>query len=691
MHRISERYTQLYTYIALRAMDRKYGRKRKLTQEEVQNLNACQRVKGVSGETARKIWNIANELRENPAQASRAAAGRQVIDRLRHFLSVCEWHVLPASENQQEKVLLADIVKLLQIMAQSCPAWAEALERTTHGMDRATVLHPIIYHDEIVCGNILAPLKRKKVIATYVGFREMRTCLHSESAWLPVLLLQHDVIDNITGGLSALCLRLVESIHSRHATSGFQLDLPGGAKAFKIGSASALLSDQDAQRGSFSIKGSSGIVPCLYCANVLAGDHAPGVPGAVPVHEWDCSKFLRIDDESRFRAADDLLRLNRPTDIQFREKATGLNRNPQGLLFHAQARRRLPPSMACVDTLHSVFFGGVASWECGLLAAHFKEQDITLADLKLAATTAQWRRPGHGQLPATSILKALLHEKLFEGNCYKGQGHQTRVLVFLLRYYVDVLLGGRPESDDVARSFHWLHLCCRQLKALSSSWLPLGANDAAPLTVVQSSHQQAFVRAYGAEAVKPKHHHRFHLADAIPVLGILPDCTLHEKKHQTLKSGGLVDNQARNILKSEEIQKSILPRLIESCVDEANNHGLCRWGLLPPVTPAPQNLQDQLGHHNYSMARSMQLLQVTITEQDILIFPEKAFLLERCLCSAAAGFLLKVRELEKISTETWGSRWKDNGLHGVLKPAVNKPFVLPTWWRREGQTLVCLH
>ena len=506
--------------------EKRKTRKHKLTDEERENLRECQRIKGVSGEAARKIWNIAGQLRPNANVASQTGAKREALDRLRPYLDVYSWHELPCTDGATCRVLIADIVRLLRFAVADSAAYARALEVGIAGA--GLTLHPIIYHDEVVCGNILAPLKRKKVLACYISFKEMRCSLHLEAAWLPLLILQHHELDCLKGNLSALCVTMMEAVHSRQATAGFDLHLPGAVQTVKLAASSALLSDQDAQRATYSIKGSAGTALCLYCCNVLSAEHSRDVAGAVPLSEWDSRKFRKTEDASRFAAADQLLQLVRKEDIRFREQATGLNRNPEGLLFHPRARRLLPPSLACVDTLHAYFHNGVASVECFLLVNHLASVGVSLTDLCAAAQEAQWRRPGHGNTTAQNTIKKLLHQKMFEG-IYKGQGHETFELVFLLRYYTNVILEQGGVSDSVARSFHLLHACSRELQTLKHAWHALGPADTPSLRQLQSDHQKAFQDAHGTNVMKPKHHHRFHIPDAVEVLGVLPDCALQEK------------------------------------------------------------------------------------------------------------------------------------------------------------------
>ena len=296
---------------------------------------------------------------------------------------------------------------------------------------------------------------------------------------------------------------------------------------------SAFLSDQDAQRDTYGIKGSSGLAPCLYCRNVLKKDSDLRVPGTVRIYEWDETKFLRSSDAEFWQLADSLRdMLGSQRDLEIRAKASGLNVLQGGLLQDVAARQRLPPSKACVDTLHMYFSNGVASWECGLLVSYMAKHGVSRQSLQDAAEAASWQRPdGSHAARGNTYIRQLLHEKHFDPGLFKGDGGLTLSLVFLLCYYVSVLLGqDTAQKRAVAKSFQFLRLCCGELTALGASWVRLRPAVTVRLRELQKDHMEAFFTAWGVEECKPKHHHRMHLPQACAELGWLPNCAVHEKK-----------------------------------------------------------------------------------------------------------------------------------------------------------------
>ena len=82
-------------------------------------------------------------------------------------------------------IMVIELCAALQSLVDKCPAWATAL-REAHAVNGG-VLTVVIYHDEIMCGNVLAVIKRKKITAMYLCFKEMLDHMHLEQAWIPCM------------------------------------------------------------------------------------------------------------------------------------------------------------------------------------------------------------------------------------------------------------------------------------------------------------------------------------------------------------------------------------------------------------------------------------------------------------------------------------------------------------------------
>ena len=666
------------------------GPRKRHTDAETANFLKCRRATPwVSDDSVRRIWNIAAELRPDGVNLSHGVANREVQHALHPYLNVFDVHRLEGGRGTVE-VLIAHPQKILSLAAQESDMWAAALGSI------GPQLSSVLYHDEIVTGNILAPSKNKKMLTVYIGFLEMRESLHLEQAWLPVMLMQRNVLNAVAGGLSAICRQLVKKLHATEHQQQMTLQLRDGQKHFRVSPFSRLLSDHDAQRGTYNSKGSAGIVPCLYCSNCLAADHCDHVAGAIGIHEWDAGKFSLREDRAFFSALDEMRDIRRKADLTFREKAMGVSRDLRGLLFDVAARAMLPPSKASVDTLHCYYTQGCASWEVAHLLRHLIDIGVSLSELRDAAVAAEWRLPGQGHIPACGTLRAILHENMLkdegEGH-YRGQGQQCRKLVFLLSYYCCALLSGRAESAAIAESFSLLVRCCRELRRLAYSWAPLAAGDCNRLRAAQADHMRAYVRAWGRALCRPKHHHRMHIPNCAEDMGLLPDCSLHEKKHRLLKSGGLVDNQARKLVDASlALQQAILPRMLEITLQD-EGCVFAQWSLCGAAQPASSAMRSKLRDNSLQCSTSMRLHMAEIHACDVVCWQNAAGIVQQCLQGQTAGLVILLQELTLVSQHSYGSKWRSTGNVIMKTIHVNDPIDIPAWWRYEidSSVVVCLH
>ena len=668
------------------------GRKRKQQPESIETFKRCLReVPSASEDAVRRIFNV---MQEDAGRAQEKMnvrqKGRIMDEEHKPLVNLYRLHELPGIESPV-KVYVGDIDRMLQYLAEHSDFWSQGLD-AARAEGHEHVLTPVVYNDEVTCGNILAPLSGKKMLAVYISFKELRQGSYRECCWLPLAVLQRNVLSEIAGGLSALCALLAKAVHSAENMRGFLVKLPSGPQILRVASSSYLLADNDAHKNTFNIKGSAGIVFCMHCSNCLRGRHVHTVRNAVPAHEHDMRKLARKTDAEFFASADQLAALRTQKDRAFREKALGLVFHPNALLFDQQARAFWPPSHACCDSMHAYYSHGLASWETFLLVEHLKSIRVPLQDLRRTAMAADWRLAGAGSVTASTKIGAMLLDRMFgeDGSAFRGDAHDTRLLLFLLRYYVWLLLEVPKTSPTVAESFARLHDCARELERLRYSWQPLGPQDTSWLRQAQSLHMQAFVRAHGEEAVKPKHHHRLHIPSDAEKLAFLPHCGLHERKHRILKSGGLVDRQARLLFHSEKLQRSLLCRMLGSCLHDDQNGPFACWDLVGDIRPSSKELQHRMQDESLRQGPAAHLLQVRIAAQDVLLWQDTGCRVLSCL-KGRAGLALLVQRLELIQQEPFGSRWKLLNEEALVHPSMSRPFTVATWWRLQGQELLCLH
>ena len=148
--------------------------------------------------------------------------------------------------------------------------------------------------------------------------------------------------------------------------------------------------------------------------------------------EADMAKFQQGSDADIFAAADSLkimVESGQPQKkIHNYEKALGLNYIPTSLLFDREARERLPPSMLCVDGMHTVLNNGCASWEIAML--HHAIQGKTpfkLEQLARLCLNVQWSGPRCCKHGYNSYMRGLWNSNCLEKTTTKGKLRKSKV------------------------------------------------------------------------------------------------------------------------------------------------------------------------------------------------------------------------------------------------------------------------
>ena len=109
-----------------------------------------------------------------------------------------------------------------------------------------------------------------------------------------------------------------------------------------------------------SCKGSAGLLPCLFCGNVLKKDSGVALEGTafVEIDEADTGRFQIVSDSDRFAQCDAMLaQAHNMTKaaLEREERACGITLNEHAILFKP-IRAALPPSVVLADCLQLVLF-----------------------------------------------------------------------------------------------------------------------------------------------------------------------------------------------------------------------------------------------------------------------------------------------------------------------------------------------
>ena len=456
---------------------------------------------------------------------------------------------------------MADMKKVICLLAQRCDSFLQLLRQP--GVP-AVRLEAILAHDECTAGNVLNPLQTQKTLLFYCSFSLLHHTFLSIRSWIPVAAIPHGDLSQCRGGIGAATAAFLR----RWDQDGLEVPFdvaPGVRASIQL---KAFISDGDSQRAAFSAKGSAGLKPCIFCANVLKRGCAAAEtdPNFVTVAEHDMTKFhLYVACELKAALVAWLDRKPSMTkqEIDLRERCLGFRLDMDGIWSCEAARRQLSIDMALNDAMHCYFSTGIINTEIVLLLEQaYKTTKIKTNDLLETMKSAGWCRPG--KPTAFSELKRLFGQQLFGEELYKGSAEQTKLLLPLLRWITEAWLQHLPAMKESADCFLALGRCIDKLTFCNAEtgW--------STLQEAQCNHQRKFAMAYPA-SIRPKHHHRLHLSRQYERLQMSISCWGIEAAHQSYKK--IFSDNFDHLLQpgtDGSYSRHILPRLLLRFIEMCN-------------------------------------------------------------------------------------------------------------------------
>ena len=313
------------------------------------------------------------------------------------------WKDVEKSVGRQVRVDLGNSTKwtivsfklaLVHLVA-TAPAFQQLLRETWihRPCSRRDPWSVIVYGDEIVPGSVLRPENHRKLFCWYAAIKELgpQKTKH-EICWIPLAVLRSGKMKEDTGGVSVATEVLLREtfVQDGLATEGGCLDLqaPGGGFVqlfFVLGN---IVADADGHRAMWSVKGSSGKLPCPCCLNVVNDEHLPAAVETtrlVSMTSTDPRKFRLAQDADWFSKADMLAsRKGAMTKSAFKElqTAVGLTYVANGLLWSAPLRHVLRPTHTFTyDSMHCILSNGIANTEVDAMVEKLRQDGITFEDL----------------------------------------------------------------------------------------------------------------------------------------------------------------------------------------------------------------------------------------------------------------------------------------------------------------------
>lgn len=234
--------------------------------------------------------------------------------------------------------------------------------------------------------------------------------------------------------------------------------------------------------------------------------------------------------------------------------------------------------------MHCYYSCGIVNVELSLLFQAMEGgTPFNKDNLLSAALEAGWVRHGFGATRSPTLLKLLFHEKLLAGDVYKGNAAQTKSLLSLMAYYVEIFLRRQELLPGEAASFLALWNCHREMSMLKHEEQ---VRDVSQMRAAACKHQDLFNQAYESSS-RPKHHARFHIADSAMSCGRCISCEPQEKKHQVYKSFLAPRLKQKSSGGGGGIAWAAVKRILSTQVQQINESPLCpEMTLLPPIKKA---------------------------------------------------------------------------------------------------------
>lgn len=545
---------------------------------------------GVADAAVRTI--IARLQKEDTKNEASSSYSRSCDKRYAKLKTCLRCETVETEDGSAVELFTTDLEKYLEILMthnaafQTCLKCAlqKDLQQNPEGVSG------VVYLDECVPGNILAPDNRRKSYLMYFCYG---ACAQFRSLhyWWPIGLLRHTEVDRLEGGLPEVFTKMLRS--QLDFFTGLVLDgtMIPVSKLFFI-------ADEAALKMACGSKGASGLRPCLHCdAFSKDREDMAAMVGSYPISTADFSVFNAIDDNTVFEILQHLQHVKNTeslTSFKTAQTLFGWTLNDQCCFLDPGLSRYLQPSACHYDAMHCYWSNGQVNCEVGL----FWTEAVRLAGVQRGQLEAflgcPWKKTTSiGGALSPHSLKSLVSNKLLrEGQDYRGDAGQCLDILPLLGFFAENVLAGCAELGPHIKS-----LCA--LWQVTTHILTAKNNFAAVrgLQNLQSKHLALFVECYGPDKVRPKHHFASHIEKQTLDSKILLDCFPGERKN------GIFKNQlCPKITRLQGFEKSILLRFlewdltnIESCVgtttvlkqelQQGSKDGttiakglVCRWG-----------------------------------------------------------------------------------------------------------------
>ena len=577
---------------------------------------------------------------------------------------------------------MADVQRLLSLYVRECPALHALLKRQA-----ARTLEVFLAHDEATAGNVLNPLQRMKTLLVYFTLKPLSPYFESARAWMPLAAITHEQLQQCPGGVSAVTARIVEEWLDQNLTG--DVVVAGDMAPLSLAIV-GFVSDMESQRAAYAAKGSAALKPCLHCGNcVMKGAYcAAASHDFLTIEEADLRRFTANDptDVERYIVHWMAQKANMTkAEIDLRQKCLGFLLDEHSLWAYPRARSVCNIGIAINDCMHSYWANGICNTEIMLVLNAAREHTgVEVKDLCESMVTAGWKR--HSKNEGMHWCKRLWTPALF-GNEYKGSASQCLALMALIRWHCETVWIHVPALRPVAECFLALARCTDAVRRDNNN------NDWSELDARQEMHHRLFAQVHPG-TMRPKHHHRLHLADHFRKHRVRISCWGVEQAHQNYKSV-FADNFFQLLRSGDEAHaysQHLLPRLLLRSIEITREHPFVENGFALVSPFSETEVESTTGLRDVQISRSCRLFCTELREDSIVLWGE------RCENAGICRFFLQRSKklfiyIALLELTEHGESYRCfnmNGGNDFVPLEIMHNLHLPAFTSAESAKIICL-
>jgi hypothetical protein len=404
-------------------------------------------------------------------------------------------------------------------------------------------LRLILYCDGVTPGAALTHDNKRKSVIWYASFLEFGLLLCHEECWFTMASARTLWVKQVPAGISGLTRRILRDLFLTQDISGTGVVLAGKKVRVYF---HALLADEEALNAMWYIKGASGTVPCAVLCSVvskpvatdLVAGHRSLTERSPMLVDTTCSDIKRIGcktDADVWALCDEVAASVGTPLLKWKQQTKGFTYHADALLFDHELRPHVKPASGTrVDAMHIVYSNGVLNAEIMLFLQSLKEKHgFYFQELRDFLQPWAFSKTRNAGAPADCFNER--REKSSHEMLKVGASELLAIYPAIRLFVFESLSGSKAMVKEVASLMKLFDVCDLLGEAMRCSTATRALELADQLDIAVAAYLEAFVEAYGIEAMRFKHHQLLHLANQLRKDGWLLTCWTLERKHITSK------------------------------------------------------------------------------------------------------------------------------------------------------------